>query len=279
MVSLLRNGWELLQPLLGWSTLIFAAMGGWYFFWKKAREEHFPLFSAFDALTFSMILGVVVARLGYVVAHPKQFGWQPVAWIDIFGYPGLWSLAGLIVVFAALYRWAEQEKLDSWEVWDFAAIWMAWYFAWYWLSRFFFGAAAGTPTNLPWGIVFLHRVEPAHPVQLYAAVLFGFLFWYLWWAEPRYRFFFWYRSKKRTAKTGFLVTTFLIGAGLIGFLLAFVQYPFLLVWDLDLNQVLHALLFFLGCGLLYVRSGRTFFQARRKDRGVFHATSDGSTEN
>lgn len=215
---------------------------------------------SFDAVVVATVLGILSSRLSYILLHLNEFGWNWPAWISLDGYPGLWAWTGLLVAAAYLYRWASNNKLDSWEMWDFLSILASWYFGWYWLSRFFFGAAGGSTTTLPWGVVFPHRVEPAHPVQLYATVIYLLLFAYLWWVEPRYRFFLWYRSKKRTARTGFLFSVFLMGSGLLGFLLGFFQYPFFLIWDFDLNQIVSLTLFFLGALTLYIRSGRTFFR-------------------
>ncbi len=247
------------RVLLGWGVVAVAMLGALYFFWRKAREEHIDLVSAFDGIGWSVILGIISARIGYIVLHFEQFGFNVVRWVALDGYPGLWWILGILVAFGTFYRWSKQHKQDVWEVWDFYSIFVAWYLGWYWLSRFIFGVAAGRSTQLPWGIVFPQRVEPAHPVQLYAAVVYLALFAYLWWVEPKYRFFIWYRTKKRTAKTGYLFSFFLMTVGLLGFALSFVQYPFFLLWDIDINQILSLVLFFAGGVVLYSRSGRTFF--------------------
>ncbi len=258
---------------LAWLSVCIAVVGGLYFFWRKAREEHFELMTAFDGILWSAVFGIVSARLGYIFLHFDQFGWDVFRWISLDGYPGLWWILGLVVAFGYLYHWSQKEKQDVWEVWDFYGLFLSWYLGWYWLSRFFFGVAAGRPTDLPWGILFPQRVEPAHPVQLYATVAYVCLFAYLWWVEPKYRFFLWYRSKKRTAKTGYLFSFFVLATGLLGFGLSFVQYPFWLLWDIDLNQILSVLLFFAGGVILYIRSGRTFFLTKSKDRGGQYETS------
>ena len=159
---------------------------------------------------------------------------------------------------------------EIFEVWDYYTLIVTWFLGWYWLSRLALGAAAVLSISWPVGVLFPQRVEPAHPVQLYAAVVYLFLFRYLWWAEPRYRFFLWYRSKKRTAKTGFLTAVFMIVIGILGVVLGFIQYPFLMVLDLDINQLFYAVLFLAGCVVLYVRSGQSFFVKKEKGK---HATS------
>jgi len=214
------------RVVLGWSSVLIAVVGGLYFFWKKTREEHIESMEAFDGVAWSIILGMVSARLGYIVLHFEQFGWNLSRWLAFDGYPGLWWILGLSVAFGYLYRWSQNHKQDIWEVWDFYSLFLAWYLAWYWVSRFFFGVAAGRPTSVPWGILFPQRVEPAHPVQIYAAVIYFCLFAYLWWVEPRYRFFLWYRSKKRTAKTGYLFSFFVLVTGLLGFLLVLCNIHF-----------------------------------------------------
>lgn len=225
-----------------------------------------------DGVILASLAGVVGSRVWYVLFHFPDFWANWFSIFQVWAYPGLWSLGGLIFSFWVMRNVAVKQKKDVWEMWDFFTLFLAWYFAWYWLSRFINGAAAGVSTNLPWGIMFPQRVEPAHPVQLYAAISFALLFAYLFWVEPKYRFFFWYRSKKRTAKTGYLFSCFLIFSGLIGFGLSFVQYPFFVVFDFDINLLAHGLIFLVGCVLLYVRSGRSFFLVKESKKGI-HETS------
>ncbi len=255
---------EWLRSGVDMSLLLVAFIGGLYFFWRKAQEEHFELMESVDGIILASLAGFAGARIWYVLLHAGEFWQNWPAILQFWSYPGLWSLGGLIVSFWVMWKVAQRQKVDTWEMWDFYSLFLSWYFTFHWLSRFVAGAAAGVSTNLPLGVGFPQRVEPAHPVQLYAAAAFALLFAYLLWVEPRYRFFFWYRSKKRTAKTGYLFSCALIAFGLIGLLLSFVQYPFFMIFDFDLNQIAHALIFFLGCVLLYVRSGRSFFLAREK---------------
>jgi prolipoprotein diacylglyceryltransferase len=243
--------------LVSVGLLLIGMMGAWYWFWRKGNEEHFSEWVVSDALLVSALAGIVGARLGYIIFHWSDIGFSLWHWIDIIHYPGLWFTSGLVVALAAISRFALKHKLDVWEVWDFLALAMSWFFGWWWLSRFVVGGGAGLATKLPWGIIFPQRVEPAHPLALYAAPFYFLLWRYLVWAEPRYRFFLWYRSKKRTARTGFLLAIFLIVSSALQFGLGWLQPPFLVVRHIDVNQVIQGLIFCLGCGLLYVRSGRT----------------------
>jgi len=241
-------------------------IGGLYFFWQKTKEENYELKETFDGLFFSGLGALLAARITYILIHVDTFPLRPLALLNILSYPGLWTFAGLVAAYAIILRTARQQKKEVWELWDFYTLLVTWFMIWWWLSRFFLGTAAGTPTTLPIGIMFPQRVEPAHPVQLYATIFFAALFRYLWWAEPRYRFFIWYRSKKRTAKPGFITAMFMIFVGLFGVLTSFIQYPFMMVFDFELNQILSAVMFIAGLVLLYVRSGQSFF---KKEKGPY----------
>lgn len=248
------------------AAVAIGVVGGLYFFWQKAKEENYELWQTFDGLFLSGLVALIVARITYILLHLQTFPLRPLALVNIFSHPGLWSMAGLVAAYAVILRTARKQKKDVWELWDFYTLLVTWFMVWWWLSRFLLGAAAGTSTTLPIGIMFPQRVEPAHPIQLYAALFYAVLFRYLWWAEPRYRFFIWYRSKKRTAKPGFITAMFLIFTGLFGVLTSFIQYPFMMVFDFELNQILSAIMFVAGLILLYVRSGQSFF---KKEKGPY----------
>jgi hypothetical protein len=253
--------WQL--PWIPWIVAVVAVaiglLGGGYYFWRKAQEEHLDGFVAFDGLIYSALAGFLASRLFYLVLRFDEDVFSIWRVVNVWQHPGLWAPAGLVAAYLVMAWWARRLKRDVFEVWDFYTLVVTWFLGWYWLSRFVVGAAAGISTLLPIGIMFPGRVEPAHPIQVYASVVYLLLFRYLWWSEPRYRFFLWYRSKKRTARSGFILAVFLIVTGLLGVGLGFLQYPFILVFDLDINQLFSVVLFLLGCVLLYARSGQSFF--------------------
>lgn len=270
--------WQLpfIPAIVSGILITIGLVGSGYYFWRKTYEEHFDLIEAYDGLLYSALAGFLASRLAYILMRGE---WDLVAvgkLFNVWQYPGMWAPAGLVAAFAVFAWTARRMKRQVFEVWDYYALIVAWFLGWYWLSRFVVGAAAGVSTSLPIGVLFPQRVDPAHPVQLYAAVVYLLLFRYLWWVEPRYRFFLWYRTKKRTAKSGYLVSVFMIVTGLLGIVLGFIQYPFLMVLDLDINQLFYAILFVFGCVLLYVRSGQSFFVKKEKGKHATSLTGSGS---
>jgi len=275
--------WNLswLPSLTGWVLVLIGILGAGYYFWRKAREEHYNLVTAFDGLIVASLLGLWAARASYLLLQTDWSGFFWWRFFNLWSYPGMWAPAGLVTSYLFLIWTGRRLKRDSFEIWDFYTLALVWFLGWWWLSRFVVGAAAGTATNLPWGIVFPQRVEPAHPVQIYAAAAYLLLFRYLWWAEPRFRFFIWYRSKKRTAKPGYLLAVFLIFSGLLGIGLSFLQYPFVMIFDFEISQFFSMAQFILGCVVLYVRSGQSFFVKKEKGKHVtpFASTNTGTENN
>lgn len=261
------------------ALIVLSVLGGLKAFWQKARSEHYDLWFYFDGLFYAAVIGFLAARLSYALMHFTRFWSNPAAIIKIWSYPGLWAPAGLVASAGVMIWVARQQKRDVFETLDFFSILMSWFLGFYWLSRFAVGAAAGVSTSLPIGLMFPQRVEPAHPIQIYAAATYLLLHRYLLWAEPRFRFFLWYRSKKRTAKSGYLTAVFMIITGLLGVLLGFIRYPFILVLDFEINQLFYAIMFTLGWIVLLARSGKTFLWKQEKGRyGASFPATTGRTE-
>lgn len=262
--------WEIpwLPVIVSAVLLAVAVVGGMFYFWQKIREEHYEIWETFDGLVYSALAALLAARLGYVILHLNSFPLRLGAVLQFWEFPGMWSPAGLLAALLTMAWIAIRQKKDTYELLDFYVIFLSWFLGWYWLSRFAVGTAAGSSTQLPWGLMFPQRVEAAHPVQIYSFIIFSLLFKYLWWAEPRYRFFIWYRSKKRTARSGFLLAVFLISVGLLGVGLGFVRYSSLMFMDFNLNQLFYAIMFTLGWIILISRSGRTFLLKKEKGKYV-----------
>ncbi|KKQ17524.1 MAG: Prolipoprotein diacylglyceryl transferase [Berkelbacteria bacterium GW2011_GWA1_36_9] len=87
---------------------------GGYFIYALARKEQLPTNFLFDLLVLSLLLGIVGARLAYVIAYYYQFG----NWHEMFflWYGGLVSFGGLIFGFltAGLILKRKQQNILHW---------------------------------------------------------------------------------------------------------------------------------------------------------------------
>lgn len=227
-----------------------------FIFWKRGREEHYKEELIFDGFLLSGIVGVIFARIGFVVLHAGDFGLAINKWFDVLSYPGLSGTVGLVAMGLYLYRFAKNHKWDAFEILDFWSGAMALGLAVLQVGLFFDGGGSGLPTQLPIGVVFPGNFEARHPVQLYFAVFYLLLFIYLQWAEFNYRTFEWYRSGKKTAQTGFLISIAMISSGIVQVGLSFLKIPTAEFFGVNIDQATGLLLFIAGLVLLYVRSGR-----------------------
>lgn len=234
--------------------LLLAFLVSGFVFWKRGRAEHYSEEQIFDAFLLSSIVGYVIGRIGFVITHFGQAKlWQ---WLNPISQPGVIEVLAVAAAGLYLYRYAKQNKWDAFEILDLWSMSVAAGLAILYIGSFFAGSGVGYPTALPWGVRFPGLIESAHPIQLYSMIWFALLFWYLSWAEFRYRTFSWYRGSKKAAQTGFLISIFIICAALGTLLFSFLQPASTVLFGIHIEQLWSVIALFAGIGLLYTRSGR-----------------------
>ncbi|MDB2614242.1 prolipoprotein diacylglyceryl transferase [Chlamydiales bacterium] len=140
-----------------------------------------------DRLVWFTIIGCIVgARLGHVLFYDQAFYFTYPHKILYVWEGGLASHGGTVGVFIALlilwFRGKNDFKpLSFLQFFDLFIVPVALVGMLIRLGNFFNQEVLGTPTNLPWGITFLHPADglstvPRHPVQLYEALLYFFIF-------------------------------------------------------------------------------------------------------
>ena len=194
---------------------------------KIYRLEQIPI-EKLDKLAIYVFVGTIVgARLGhclfyepdYYLKHPLDiilpFRGTPGIDFRFTGYQGLASHGGAIGVFLAVYLYARKYKQSLLWVFDRLVIVVALAGCCIRLGNFMNSEIIGSPSNLPWAIIF-ERVDniPRHPAQLYEAlsylVIFGSLITL--------------NFKKATSlKPGFMFGIFLIALFSMRFLLEFLK--------------------------------------------------------
>lgn len=245
--------------------LVLAFLLSGYVFWKRGRDEHYKEEIIFDGFLLSLIVGVISARLGFILLNAGSFGFSFLKWIDIFANPGLSGVVGLFAMGVYLHRFAKKNKWDGLEILDFWVSAMSLGLAVLHLGMFFDMGSYGIVTNLPIGVKFPGSFEARHPLQLYYALFYVVLFVYLQWVEYQYRTFEWYRFGKKTAQTGFLLAMAMITTGIISIVFSFLKQTPILFLGINFEIIVGFLSFIFGVILLYVRSGRElpFFKKRQ----------------
>lgn len=148
-----------------------------------------------DRLTIYVIFATVIgSRLGHFFFYENPSDYFSNIW-EIFdisdgGLKGLASHGGAIgiVLAVALFRYRirkEVPKLTWVRILDFLSIPTALAGAFIRVGNFFNQEILGTPTDLPWAVVFGHPADhslpiPRHPAQLYEAFFYLAVFFLLW---------------------------------------------------------------------------------------------------
>lgn len=252
--TLFSAGPVAIQSISVFVILAFLASG--FVFWRKTREEHYDETNTFDGFLLAWVVGLIWARVGFVVLNIEQLGFNVFSWLDVVSRPGLNALFGVAGASLYLYQFAKKRKWDAFEILDYWFLAVSQGLIWVWIGLFLDGSRFGVATSLPVGIVFPGVFEPHHPTQLYAAGLYALLFAYLAWLEYHYRTFEWYKAKRKSAQSGFMTAVFLMGHGLISAGLAWIMPANVLVRGFELDYVLAGLSFVLGLIVIIVRSGR-----------------------
>jgi len=240
-----------------------------FIFWRKGREEHYEILELFDGFILSSFFGLVAARVFHILLNIGNFGFDIFKWFNLYENPGSNLMIGVVVASFYLHQFAVKKKWDLFEVLDFWVTSISLGLSINFLGLFFEGVGYGYSTNMPWGVVFPQLIDPHHPVQLYTALFYLLLYFYLSRVEYSYRTFAWYRHGKKTAQTGFLTSTFLILIATFNFFVSFLRPASIIFYDLNVDLVISLVIFISGLFLLYARSGRPLpLPVKRKPKPV-----------
>lgn len=188
-----------------------------------------------ESLTIYMVVGTVVgARLGhclfyepaYYLSHPLQ--------ILMIWKGGLASHGAAIGILLALWFAVKKHKNIKY-IWllDRIVIVVALAGTFIRIGNFFNSEIYGVQTNVPWAVIFGNVDNvPRHPVQLYEAICYLAIFFYL---------YFYYKKRKEHTREGFIFGMFLILVFTARFIIEFwkeQQAAFDLPLGLDMGLVL-----------------------------------------
>lgn len=243
---------------------VIASIGAAFLFWRKGREEHYDEMQIFDGFLLSSLVGLLGSRIAFVIFQFSEFSFSPLKWLNIFGYPGFNLSVGIVIAGLYLYSFAQKHKWDVFEILDFWVTAVSFGLAMLWLGIFFDGTGFGYATHLPWGVVFPGVFEKHQPVQLYFAIFYFLLCYYLAWSEYRYRTFSWYRAGKNTAQTGYVTSIFISATGFFSLILAFLRPGQFVIAGFTLDIFIYLSLCLFGIGLLINRSGRSIIPTPKR---------------
>ena len=160
-----------------------------YILGRIYKIENIPYENLEKLSIYSMIGILAGARLGhclfyepsYYLSHPLEMilpvTFPPDGGIKFSGYQGLASHGGILGLLIALYIYSRKTKHPMIDTLDLIAVVAGMSFGFIRLGNFMNSEIIGTPTTLPWGVIF-ERVDniPRHPAQLYEAISYFIIF-------------------------------------------------------------------------------------------------------
>ena len=184
-----------------------------YYAAREAEKAGFRRDDLYDLAFFSVLAGIVGARLFYVLTHWSEFAADPVEILRIW-HGGMVFYGGFLLGVPAALAFVYRRKLPPSRVADWIAPGIPLAIAIGRWGCFFNGCCFGKPTELPWGVIFPDGAAGAqfpgvhlHPTQIYESIgqvlvfLFllylkrqrhlapGTLFWTMAFLSPLVRFF------------------------------------------------------------------------------------------
>lgn len=168
-----------------------------------------------DVLTAIMIGIILGGRLGYVLFYDPTYYWEHPAHILAFWQGGMSFHGGALGAFLGSIYTSRSQKVPINKGLDLLAICATPGLFFGRVANFINGELYGRPTQQLWGIVFPNGGPfSRHPSQLYEALTEGLLLFIILWAIIQYGY-----------KEGRVFFTFVIGYGIIRFLIEFTREP------------------------------------------------------
>jgi phosphatidylglycerol:prolipoprotein diacylglycerol transferase len=145
------------------------------------------------------IASVIGARLFFLIPRVGDPAYNlagPAQWIAVWD-GGMVFYGGLLGGILATLIYAKVQRLQVRDVLDIAAVGLVIGYAFGRIGCFLNGCCYGTPTDLPWGVVYpptapiwteqnYHMGTPVHPTQLYDSLLHFIFFFVLLWTYRRF---------------------------------------------------------------------------------------------
>ncbi len=192
---------------------------GYYLFRYFFKKEKVPL-TELDKLFWYAILGAVIgARLGHVLFYEPDYYFSHPLEIFAIWHGGLASHGGAIGLLIALYLYSRKSfNKDYLYILDRMAIPTALAGSFIRLGNLFNSEIYGSPTELPWGFIFVRdgQTIPCHPTQLYEALAYLLIFIFL---------FYLYKKYNGNLPSGLAIGWMFLLTFLARFLIEFIKLP------------------------------------------------------
>lgn len=209
---------------------------------KQAKKFNVKVDDLSDVIIFSIIFGVIGARLYYVLFYVDETGANPYfsTPLSIFDLRngGLGIYGGILAAFATAFVVCKIKKISVGAVFDIAALGFLIGQAIGRWGNFVNEEAFGSATNLPWRMVVSTAATPVHPCFLYESLwcILGFVLLHIY--------------SKRRKFNGEIFLMYIVWYAFGRFFIEGLRTDSLMIGQLKVTQLVAAILFFAGGSLL-----------------------------
>ena len=152
--------------------LVLAFFWGAYLLWKNIRLTSYQEGDIFDGLFLSLAGALFAGRLVHVVLNFSKFGFSPLKFILINGYPGISIYGFLAGGLSVLYIFASSNKMNFADLMNYFTPPALLALAFGKLGSFFSGVEVGTPTRIFLAVRYSGAGGLSHLTPFYESVLF-----------------------------------------------------------------------------------------------------------
>lgn len=238
--------------------LIFSFFLGGFFIWRRAKQEHIEDGDIFDLIFLSSFIGLVGARVGYIISHFAEFGISVRNWIDPVGSHGISWFGFLIGFMIGVALICNRKKWEYFEIADMAVVGVIVSQILLRIGQFFDSSFVGANTNLPWGLPFPGFDGRQHPLSLYEIPFLFFLIWLVRYFDKHYRLYTWYCNGRSDAKPGFLWLSYLFFLSLFHIFLDFTLIRQPILFFFSFRQILLLGMLLITIFLFWKQTGNEF---------------------
>jgi phosphatidylglycerol:prolipoprotein diacylglycerol transferase len=223
----------------------------------------------FDFLLWAIISAVLGGRIGHVVTSDLSYylanPWKIILPFDFsegLRYTGILGMSyhgGVITLVLAYILFCYIRKFNHWQFADIVVPAIPAGYTFGRIGNFINGELYGKVTALPWGMYFpadpTHQLR--HPSQLYEAFFEGIVLFIILWSLRKKKWF-----------NGLTLSVYLIGYGIIRFVIEFIREPSgmvkLYLEFMNLAQVMSLLMIVVGLLIIFIRKDKPYLPIVRE---------------
>jgi phosphatidylglycerol---prolipoprotein diacylglyceryl transferase len=214
--------------------LFLAFLFSTYILYQLAKRE-FKEEEYFDSFFYTSIVGLICARVGFILMHFDVFGTNILRYILVRETPGLSILTGLFGSVIFFFIYGRKHKFDFLHVLDIFSIVSAFALSLIKIGQLLGGAGFGAETKFFLAVSIIGKTGRFHPVELYEAIAFFVLFVILYTLYPH--------TERKKWPSGFISCWYGIFVMFTVFLLEFLKSHSVYLYGLSLRQIIALVLF------------------------------------